>query len=254
MEKTCRIKFRCNHKVNIFDIFILSKLCVYGDKVIIYIDDRDAEAKKSQEIIDDLLHGLESFKVKHNCVFARFSDYFDTANAYIHRMIRTELVILNTNTEPIQSDLMLFIKHKNCKIFLKTNVSANEFRDKHANILYDNGWYRDILIETLIDYDENVTSIVDIDEGDKILLIQKTKLQIELCKLFKYSVPEHIMDVLITTIKKYNRDLETAKKNGTKCIITEYTCQQIVNFGISLKMIEIMILNGDIDINFSSNK
>ena len=251
MNKICRIKFRREHKVTIFDIFILSKMCEHDHKVLVYIDDRDSNAIQVQKIINDLLHGLETFEIKHNCIFIRFTDYFDTADAYLHRLIIAGSVVLNYNTYTKKSDLNTFVKHKKCKIILKDNIAISNFCDIYANILYDDGWYRDILIEAIIDYSEDVTMIVATEEGDKKMVDQKAKLHIELCRHLGYKVPIQTLDIIITAKKNYEIKYNTVKKTDKINGLIDFTYRQLLRANIKMSTIENMIINGIVELKIS---
>src|SRR5579872_3805448 len=186
-NKTTRSRFKMkpDGKISIYDIFIIKMLRDTTDELYLYVDDRITSSQNTQKGIDDIINILKLFDIKLPEMILRYTDYYETAWVYLHRLVTLNKALLNYSTVCRSSDLHMMTKSKNVKIFYNNKDKNNRYN----NILYDCEWYRDIFIEILMDYSERIDKIVDeldtMDDGYHIFLIN-------LCQDLNFPVPEKL--------------------------------------------------------------
>lgn len=264
-EKRSRFKLKQIDKMTIYDVFIIKMLADTSDKLYLYVDDRSLAASISQKMIDDTMNILRMFNIKLPDIVVRYTDYYDTAWVYLHRLLTLKKAVLNYNTINKTTDLGMFSKTKNVKIVYNNDVlaqsavlqwetliskeennSQNKIRsqnmNRYDNILYDYGWFRDIFIEIIIDYCERIDKIVDeiseidTEQTQKINTLLITQLRSTL----KFKDPEKVFTNLVTTIKNMRN-----KYIPDKIRISNISLRQLHEIGIDMKIVREIIEKDD---------
>lgn len=230
-----RFKIKPNDKISIYDIFIIKMLRDTTDELYLYVDDRTMSSQNTQKGIDDVINILKLFDIKLPEMIVRYTDYYETAWIYLHRLVTLTKALLNYSTICRPGDLHMMTKSKNVKIFYDNKDKNN----RYDNILYDCGWYRDIFIEILMDYSERIDKIVDeldiVEDGRHIL-------STNLCKDLNFSMPEKLFTNLIMTIKHINGN-SSLNKQSLSNILSNISIEHIHKLGIDMIMIRDMLEN-----------
>jgi hypothetical protein len=236
MIKISRIKFKaCDNIISIYDVLIIYKLRYISDKLILYVDDRD-RLNYDQKKVDDMVCILKKFNLKFDCVI-KYTHYYNIAWIYIHKLALQQKITLNTNQHNNQyneqnkdlcdniknniknNNLELLFKNKNSiKIFLEDYTVMN----RYDNMLYNNGWFRELFLELIIDDSENITYCVAATDdpnifADKIGAMTKinNKITVELVEYLKLTKPTVILDEFIEKLNILKKQ-ENAALNGVK--------------------------------------
>lgn len=236
-----RSRIKLKNKLNIFDVFI-AKTLSDTTKLYMYVDDRNDTVHTNQDILESTLNTFKLFDIKVNVV--RYSDYYSTAWIYLHKLITDKRVIVNYNTDCKSTDLSTIAKVKNVKMFYrfyqnneinKLSQDTNDtFSDKYDTILYDNGWFRDIFIETVMDYSEQINCALYEDTDKPNVMIN------ELRSNLKFSTPTPILTNLVSIIKKFNKVTSFDKT------IADLSLDEFIKLSIDLKTVRSMIENEDV--------
>jgi len=206
------------------------------NELYMYVDDRTISPHDTQKMIDDTINILRLFDIKMPEMIIRYSDYYETAWIYLHRLITLNKAVLNYSTISKPTDLYTMTKTKNIKIFYNNTEQQNNIR--YDNILYDCGWFRDVFIETLIDYSERIDKIVDNEEKGTFLSC--------LCKDLKFTLPEKLFTNLVSTIK-HNKSLKSKSLNCglPPCLLSEVPIEYVHRLNIDIDTIPGMIERND---------
>lgn len=243
-----RFKIKPNDKLSIYDIFIIKMLRDTTDELYLYVDDRTISSQTTQKKIDDIINILKLFDIKLPEMIVRYTDYYETAWVYLHRLVTLNKALLNYSTVCRSSDLHMMTKSKNVKIFYN-NKDKNK---RYDNILYDCGWYRDIFIEILMDYSERIDKIVDevdtLDDGYHTFLTN-------LCQELNFPIADKLFTNLIMTIKHINRNnmnntnnvnnINNMIDNSVSPHLSNISIEHIHKLGIDMMMIRDMLENND---------
>jgi len=233
-----RIKLKPLDKTSIYDIFIIKMLrdTDTSNELYIYVDDRTISPQDTQKMIDDTINIFRLFDIKMPDTIIRYSDYYETAWIYLHRLITLNKAVLNYSTTSKPTDLYTMAKTKNIKIFYNNIEQQNNIR--YDNILYDCGWFRDVFIETLIDYSERIDKIVDDEDKGGFLSC--------LCKDLKFTLPERLFTNLVSTIK-HNKSLKGGKPLclSLSLSLSEVPVEYVHRLGIDIDSIHGMIERND---------
>ncbi|AYV77583.1 MAG: hypothetical protein Dasosvirus9_7 [Dasosvirus sp.] len=129
-------------KVDIYDIVNIHSL-KKDNEFYLYIDDRESFID-----IQMILNDLEMYDIVPQKVI-RYSDYYEIAWIYMYFMINKDHAIIEYNGLTC-NDQYLFQEHKNdIKILIKV--------DSLYHNIYDRGWFREIVLSTIIDDSESVS-------------------------------------------------------------------------------------------------
>ncbi|VBB18672.1 hypothetical protein YASMINEVIRUS_1203 [Yasminevirus sp. GU-2018] len=250
-----RFKLKNPDKLTIYDLFIVKMLSETSTKMCMYVDDRTASAYDVQKMVEDTLNVMRSFGITMPEV-VRYSDYYDTAKIYLHRLLTLKKAVVNYNTTSRPTDLSVMAKSKSMKIFysdqtqsqIQNQSTEDRYEDRYDNILYDSGWYRDVFFETIIDHAENVTSIVDDDRTEK-----EKKLVSALRVIFDFREPTKVLTTLVSDINTLAHSKQSIGKGPmdqtglqslhypqTK-LITDLTLKQVLDVGLNLTTVRHMI-------------
>ena len=79
---------------------------------------------------------MENFNIYPDNII-RYSDYYQIAWVYIHRLVKCKNVIIESNLNDLEGDDLQTItrNHRNIKIVLKTNELSES-----NSVIYDNEW------------------------------------------------------------------------------------------------------------------
>ena len=151
MSKNARIKFKPIEQMNIYDIvsiYILSKI---SDKLYMVIDDRNHSFGDSDILPTIEILRLYGIKIE---TIIKYTNYLNVALIYLHILINTENVILESNSfkRMIDKSYNLLLVNNKIKIYLRNFDNTTN----PNNILYDNGWIRGLFLDIIIDDCENI--------------------------------------------------------------------------------------------------
>ena len=210
--KISRIKLKPYENMSIYDVFLFKILSDMSDRIYLYVDDRSQDIstiRTVQKKIDDTLNILKRFDVKPPDTIIRYTDYYDTAWVYLHKLVQFKYTLLNYNVNQQDDDLDTFMRNNKIKIFLLP-PKTNEPMNKYDFILYDSGWFRDILIEVIIDDAENVNYILDErtkDPSHNDMSRINRIVSDNLTDVLKFNRPVVVLTNIIENIEKLNKKL-----------------------------------------------
>ena len=251
-NRTARIKLKSCDKLNIYDIYMIKILTTMATKIYLYIDDRTIDENTIQKMISNTYDLLHKFDVKLPDVVIRYTDYYTIAWIYLHRLVMMGKTILNYNSSQCADDLQVFLSTNKIKIFLIPDPVDTDNNIQHNGILYDNGWFRDIFIEMIIDDAENVDYMIDeikkMPTQNNFIKINKTFIQ-HVCNILKFKQPTCVLTQTQENIEIL-RTYEQKNSNTTKYILTlnDLTLDQIGKIGICMDHVHDMIHNHDISL------
>ena len=260
-NKTARIKLKPFEKINIYIIFMVKILADMTDRLYLYVDDRTSNPHTVQKMIDDMFNILRKFNVKVPDVVIRYTDYYETARVYLHRLVHMRKTLLNYNSDQRPDDLQTLLKTNKTKIFLIHDSDNMESRNRYDNILYDNGWFRDVFIEAIIDDAEKIDYLIDdirstnnnSPHKDKMADTHMSKtgdfvkinnnLTLRLCEILNFNRPEYVLTNLT-----YNIENLKHHKNNPIPALNDLSLDQIIGMGLGLEHVREMIENHDISL------
>jgi hypothetical protein len=157
-DKSCkisRIKIKILEKINMWDLCAFKFLSDITDKIYLYVDDRTIDDTIVQKNLNNIFKLMELFEIKKPDMVIRYTSYYKIAWIYLHRLIKLKEVVLDYNLSQRYNDHQVMMKTKKIKIFL---LSKNN--NKYDYILYDDGWFRDVFIEAIIDDAEKIDYVM----------------------------------------------------------------------------------------------
>jgi hypothetical protein len=249
----CRVKLKPHNKLSIYDVFIIKMLRDTSDELYLYIDDRSIPPHDTQKLIDDTINILHMFNIKMPEMIVRYTDYYETAWIYLHRLITINKAIVNYNTVCRSSDLHMMAKTKNIKLFY--NNTMHHINNRYNTILYDCGWFRDLFIEIVMDHSERIDMIIDdtlgMDDINKSNddkqshgdLLDKTIFLTDLRSDLKFNMPEKVLTTLITTIKHMEKENNTSQCSIASPNLSKISISCIHKLGIDIKLVRTIIEN-----------
>lgn len=269
--KISRIKAKHYNKMDIFDLLVIKTLSLMTNKIYLYVDDRSLSACETQTEIDGYLSLFRKFKIKLPDAILKYSDYYQTARAYIHYLIKTKKALLNYNTTHKYNDFNTIMRNPNTKVFLNSdsdfpsslplsevtmifdNCPSQVFAekqepilhiDRYDYILYDKHteWYRDVFIEAIMDDSEMVECVFeDYDINITAESATKTRDYLRTClmKEIKLQKPTIVLSSLISSICRIKRD--SIVRLDKSLLITDLSLDQIVDADIDLSKIREMV-------------
>lgn len=260
--KNARIKIKTCDKITIFDILVIKTLIDISDMLYLYVDDRTTDSSETQTMIDNFLNTLNQFGIKAPVTILRYSDYYNIAWVYLHRLVKKRKALLNYNETPKYSDLNTVMRNRHVKIFLYNDDSSGsdeenntitsfvekhniEHVDRYDNILYDSWWFRDVFIETVIDDAENVTLSLPDDDPRDICSV-KEKIRKSVVKYLNFTSPVIVLTSLIERIEEIHN---THKDNTEYILLTTSAPSELVNMGIDINIIKNMVEMNDISLS-----
>lgn len=285
-NKIARIKLKPFEKINIYNVFMIKILTDMSDKLYLYVDDRTSDAQTIQKMVDDTFNVLRKFNVKLPDVVIRYTDYYETAWVYLHRLVTMRKTLLNYNSSQRSDDLQVLLRTNKIKIFLMQDPTDTESKTRYDNILYDNGWFRDIFLETIIDDAEKIDYMIDDNVGHNGSKIVRTNpgsvsgdqssgtnkieptsmtgdfvkinrnLAQRLCEILKFNRPAcvltHVTDN-VEILRSYKQKVSATTVRDADTSITiptlnDLTLDQIGDMGIGMKHIRDMIENHDVSL------
>jgi hypothetical protein len=249
-HKIGRIKLKINSNISIYDIFIYKLLSDTTEKIYLYIDDRIiGTASRSsgigilQKKINEMLHILTKFNLKLPDKIIKYTDYYATAWIYLHRLVQKNEALLNYNVVHKNDDLQTILFTNKVKIFLVNTLDTNNIvNDRYNFILYDNGWFREIFIETIMDDAEQVTYILDeryMDNSSNMSKVNKL-LATKLKEVLKFNYAHAVLTNISETIEKLKTTISAYPT------INDFTVDQIISIGMNFQQISEMIEKQDI--------
>jgi hypothetical protein len=281
-----RVKIKDPNKINVFDLLMINKLGSFVDKIFFYLDDRSLNTIERRKLIDDYFALLKRFDINFCDSILFYSDYYQIARAYIFYLIKKKKARLNYNTTQKYSDLFTFMKDSKCKVFLdtdtntntstsqtfinddvSTNVNNNDKKDglidRYDYILCDNGWYRDIMIETVMDDSEMIDYVLidhdifnnvpdDIDTFNNVsdsITNFKVRLKSELSIALDFHEPEQAFTEIIENLSHIKSEKKCSDKYSDKLLLTDLSLDHILNIGINFSTIETMIKERDLSLD-----
>ena len=169
--KTARMKISMTSDTSDDDITLMKALLEIADKLYIYIDDRDddyfginnSDNNDINDIIETKLDSLEEYGIQRALLnVIKYTDYYNIAWIYLHRLASLEEAIIDQNTNYHHADLKQILLNKQIiKIHLALNSNEN---NKCTTLLYDSGWFRLLFLELVIDDSEKVDYSLDQSE------------------------------------------------------------------------------------------
>lgn len=267
-NKTARIKLKPFEKINIYNIFMIKILTDMSDKLYLYVDDRTSDAQIVQKMIDDIFNTLRKFNVKIPDIVIRYTDYYETAWVYLHRLVQMRETLLNYNSTQRADDLHALLKNNKMAIFLVQDPNDTESKTRYDNILYDNGWFRDIFIEAIIDDAEKIDYKLD-DNGSKMIKndnigsnriidtqmpsagdfvkINKT-ITTRLCDILKFNRPACVLTNITDNVENLKYWKNNVDPVDTSPTLNDLSLEQILDMGLDLKHVREMIENHDVSL------
>lgn len=258
-ESSSRFKLKQIDKMTIYDVFIIKMLADTTDKLYLYVDDRSLTPCLSQKMIDDIMNVLRMFNIKLPDVVIRYTDYYDTAWVYLHRLLTINRAVLNYNIINKTTDLDVFSKTQSVKVFYNNNTLQSETSilnvgnnsqskiimqnvNRYDNILYDCGWFRDVFIEIIIDHCEKIDKYVDENNDTYIEQSQKINMSLiaQLRSALKFKEPEKVLTELTVTIKNMKN-----KYIPDKIRISDIPLNYSHEIGVDMQMVRKMIEKDD---------
>jgi len=153
-----------------WDLCVFKFLSDITDKLYLYVDDRTIDEKTVQKNLNNVFELMKLFEIKKPDVVIRYTSYYEIAWIYLHRLVKLKKVVLDYNLSQRYNDHQVMMKTKKIKIFL---LSDN--KNKYDYILYDDGWFRDVFIEAIIDDAEKIdyvmTNSVDLSITSQIVIL-----------------------------------------------------------------------------------
>ena len=257
-NKISRIKIKPNENITIYIIFIINLISDISNKLYIYIDDRTYDTKTVQKTIDNILNILRNFNIRLPDKIIRYSDYYETTRIYLHQLIRLKKTLINYNSNPQPDDLFMFISNiEKIKIFLNQDDTSDNliYKSKYDNLLYDNGWYRDILIETIIDHSENIDYIIDsrltntinIGSNSENLFEINKNIITKICNILNFSQPDIVFTNITDNLDNFGK-YKLSNSDNLFPTLNNLTLDQILIMKLEMKDIRHMIENNDISL------
>lgn len=235
--KIARFKVKLFNTLKLYDIFLIKILRNIADKLYLYVDDRkikndndinntnniidnkiinDEPPNKKEKKIDEILTLLKLFDVEVDNVIM-YSEYYDIVWLYFQKLIMTSKLFIKHNkyglnkitstfntsnifdsiSRNTDNDLRIirFYREYISISLINEQLGSNFYMN---NTLYEYGWYREVLLTTIMDDSEKINIIFD----DTLLTNKHSNIKIiqcnniignELIKNLHLDKPIHIM-------------------------------------------------------------
>jgi len=154
-EKIGKITYKSTEELSLLDIVKLIEFRKYVDKLYLVIDAKNNDKKST----DKYVSFLDEHDIKIDKIINRH-EHYDIGWIYLHRLVKLGKVYVNYNTKIETNDIKLLINKYNVMIFLINDSDTNRYN----NVIYSNGWYRDIFIDSIIEDIENINYVLNLDE------------------------------------------------------------------------------------------
>lgn len=233
--KISRIKFDPSKIHSIYDIFVVKTLSDMSKKICLYVDNRQ-NSKEINEKVNQYMNILEKFNIKKPEII-RYTDYYNIAWIYLHKLVQKNIASIEYSKDYEYNEnynMKKILESKKVKIFYKSMFN------KYDSMIYNDGWYRDVFLETVIDHAEKINyvisdeaNIINYDHDNNIHIIYKDFLN-DLRNIFKFKEPENMLSNLLQIIKQ----LQIKKTHAS---ISNLTVDQMIESNIDMDTIHKII-------------